>query len=65
MKGDDGEYTHLTEEQRQERISTMKEEASKYCATPVTLTEAETAKLVLSDDRPPEAPADKVKAEEK
>ena len=54
VKEADGSYTQLTEEQRQQRISDMKAKVTEFCDTPVTLSESETAHLVVTE----EAPAD-------
>ncbi len=53
VKETDGSYKRLTEEERQQRISDMKEKVTEFCdGPPVTLTEAEKSKVVLTVDAP-------------
>lgn len=53
VKETDGSYTRLSEEDRQQRISNMKEKITEFCdGPPVTLTEAEKSKAILTEEAP-------------
>ena len=50
VKEADGSYTRLSEEQRQERITDMQGKVKEFCSRdPVTLTDAETAKIIIDE----------------